>query len=159
MRDVHYHLPHPARDTPQPLPGPHFLVPFPENKRFVGREGILRRLKDSLFDDEHLCSTAVVGLGGVGKTQVALQIAYRARTLPSWSVFWLPALSKAAFDQACTEVVERLRIPTSGTEEAKQVVKAYLESNASGRWLLVVDNAQGCRQINQIRLGPKSDLN
>ncbi|KAH7304540.1 P-loop containing nucleoside triphosphate hydrolase protein [Stachybotrys elegans] len=117
MRDIHYHLPHPpARGDG----APHFLVPFPENKRFVG---------------------PIVGLGGVGKTQVALQIAYHARTLTSWSVFWLSALSMAAFEQACTEMVERLRLSSSGTEETKQVMKGYLELSASGRWLLIVDNA------------------
>ncbi|KAH7303105.1 P-loop containing nucleoside triphosphate hydrolase protein [Stachybotrys elegans] len=116
MRDIHYHLPHPPARADG---APHFLVPFPENKRFV----------------------AIVGLGGVGKTQVALQIAYHARTLTSWSVFWLSALSMAAFEQACTEMVERLRLSTSGIEETKQVVKGYLESSTSGRWLLVVDNA------------------
>ncbi|KAH7304605.1 P-loop containing nucleoside triphosphate hydrolase protein [Stachybotrys elegans] len=138
MRDIHYHLPHPPARADG---APHFLVPFPENKRFVGRENILRCLKDGLSDEGCARSIAIVGLGGVGKTQVALKIAYHARTLTSWSVFWLSALSMAAFEQACTEMVERLRLSTSRTEETKQVIKGYLESSASGQWLLIVDNA------------------
>ena len=86
MRDVHYHMPHPAaraeaaRDMLDPLPGPHFLVPFPENKRFVGREGILERLKNGLSEEDWLHSAVIVGLGGVGKTQAALQTAYHVKS-------------------------------------------------------------------------------
>jgi hypothetical protein len=84
---------------------------------------------------------AVVGLGGVGKTQVALQVAYHVTSQTDWSVFWLSALSMAAFEQSCTEIVERLRLSISGTEDAKKVVKGYLETSASGSWLLIIDNA------------------
>ncbi|KAH7303377.1 P-loop containing nucleoside triphosphate hydrolase protein [Stachybotrys elegans] len=144
MRDIHYHLPHPPARADG---APHFLVPFPENKRFVGRENIIRCLKDGLSGEGCARSIAIVGLGGVGKTQVALQIAYHARTLTSWSVFWLSALSMAAFEQACTEMVERLRLSTSGIEETKQVVKGYLESSTSGRWGIYTylpKNGDGC---------------
>ena len=57
---------------------------------------------------------AVVGLGGIGKTQVALQMAYYTKNKPGWSVFWLPALSMAGFEQACTQIAGKLSIPTSG---------------------------------------------
>ncbi|OBS17011.1 hypothetical protein FPOA_12468 [Fusarium poae] len=47
----------------------------------------------------------------------------------------------AAFEQACKETVGKIRIPAPATEDAKQTVKGYLESTASGQWLVVVDNA------------------
>jgi hypothetical protein len=134
-------------EIPGPLHGPHFIVPFSENKRFVGRDGILRRLKNCLSDDGCLHSVAIAGLGGVGKTQVALHIADHARTQPGWSVFWLSALSMAAFEQFCTDIVENVRLSTSRTEDARKVVKGYLESRVSGRWFLIVDNADDVAAI------------
>ena len=54
---------------------PCHYIPFPKNKRFVGRENIVDTLKEMFFTNE--CqNVAVIGLGGVGKTQVALKFAY-----------------------------------------------------------------------------------
>ncbi|KAM0267118.1 hypothetical protein ACHAQH_010123, partial [Verticillium albo-atrum] len=50
-----------------------FSVPFSRNKRFVGRTMILKTLTEKLFTDEACPSVVLVGLGGMGKTQVALQ--------------------------------------------------------------------------------------
>jgi hypothetical protein len=123
------------------LQAPCFFVPFPENKRFVGREDVLASLRGAVFDDGSPQTVAVVGLGGIGKTQVVLQMAYYAKTKPNWSVFWLPTLSMASFEDACTQMAEELSLPRTGQEDAKELVRGYLESSASGRWLLIVDNA------------------
>ena len=54
---------------------------------------------------------AIVGLGGIGKTQVALQTAYWAKeNRKDLSVFWLPAISMTAFDQGCAELAGKLNI-------------------------------------------------
>ncbi|KAB5511633.1 hypothetical protein GE09DRAFT_1269937 [Coniochaeta sp. 2T2.1] len=54
---------------------PYYHLPFRRNSRFVGREAELDSLKDLLFA-RRSPSVALVGLGGVGKTQAALEIAY-----------------------------------------------------------------------------------
>jgi hypothetical protein len=86
---------------------------------------------------------SIVGLGGTGKTQVALQFAYEVKEAqPEWSIFWVPAVSMESFEQACTEIVQALHIPQSADkEDAKELVKQYLSSSQARRWLLVVDNA------------------
>ena len=87
---------------------------------------------------------SIVGLGGTGKTQVALQFAYIVKEAqPEWSIFWVSALSMESFEQACVEIVEALSIPQAASkeEDAKELVKQWLSSSRSGRWLLVVDNA------------------
>ncbi|KAL6152542.1 hypothetical protein ACJQWK_04653 [Exserohilum turcicum] len=86
---------------------------------------------------------SIVGLGGTGKTQVALQFAYEVKEAqPEWSILWMPALSMESFEQACTEIVHALHIPQAADEkDGKELVKAWLSSGDAGRWLLVVDNA------------------
>ncbi|SPO02492.1 uncharacterized protein DNG_05165 [Cephalotrichum gorgonifer] len=119
----------------------HFFVPFRENRQFVGRETVLADLRDALFDDSGPQTVAIVGLGGVGKTQVALQMAYYTKNKPDWSVFWLPALSISGFEQACTQLASELSLPTSGQEDPKELVRSYLSSSRSGLWTLIIDNA------------------
>ncbi|KAB5581219.1 heterokaryon incompatibility protein-domain-containing protein [Coniochaeta sp. 2T2.1] len=102
---------------------PCYHLPLRRNTRFVGREAELDALKDLLFG-RRSPSVALVGLGGVGKTQAALEIAYWVKEKhPEYSIFWL-AIRKAADD-----------------EDVKESVRRHLSSAAAGPWLLVVDNA------------------
>ncbi|RYP20804.1 hypothetical protein DL767_009389 [Monosporascus sp. MG133] len=79
----------------------HFLVPFGRNENFVGREPILQQLLQRIPPDANKddCQrTAVEGLGGIGKTQVAIEAAYRVRDEhPACSVFWVPAVDSISF--------------------------------------------------------------
>ena len=56
-----------------------FTVPFERNPRFIGRESLLVDLEAKLFVGEQTTETALVRLSGIGKTQVALELAYRTR--------------------------------------------------------------------------------
>ncbi|RYO81839.1 hypothetical protein DL763_008436 [Monosporascus cannonballus] len=60
----------------------HFLVPFGRNENFVGRDSILEQLLERIppsANRDDCQRTAIEGLGGVGKTQVALEAAYCVR--------------------------------------------------------------------------------
>ena len=54
---------------------PCYYLPFRKNRQFVGRATILEALEKKLFIEQSE-TVALVGLGGIGKTQVALQFAY-----------------------------------------------------------------------------------
>src|SRR4051794_35822984 len=59
-----------------------FDLPEMRNDRFVGREDVLETLKSLLEDSEKNNKSGrvvVTGLGGIGKTQVALEYCYRNR--------------------------------------------------------------------------------
>ncbi|RAQ99094.1 kinesin light chain [Stemphylium lycopersici] len=56
------------------------IIPFSKNPRFVGRESQLAQLEATLFSNEQTTTTlAIVGPGGTGKSQLALEVAHRAR--------------------------------------------------------------------------------
>src|SRR4051794_29203274 len=71
--------------NPSPPVAP-FAVPYPQNRLFVGRETELARL-EALLSDGH--TPALTGPGGMGKTQVAVEAAYRLRDQYPGGVFWL----------------------------------------------------------------------
>jgi hypothetical protein len=94
--------------------------------------------------DQECQKLSIVGLGGTGKTQVALQFAYSVKEKwPKYSVLWVVALSMESFEHAFVSVARALRIPqaTGGEEDVKELVQQHLSSSLAGRWLLVVDNA------------------
>src|SRR3569833_815127 len=110
---------------------------------------IFDKLKDMLFVKERQ-TVAVVGLGGVGKTQVALQVAYWAKEkMPEYSVFWLPAFSDEGFERACTDVVRKFAISKiTDDEDPKKTVRRHLSSETVGKKLLVIDNAEEEKKQN-----------
>ncbi|RAR09054.1 kinesin light chain 2 [Stemphylium lycopersici] len=120
-----------------------YYIPFLKNRHFVGRRDELAKLRQRLLVEQDCQKMSIVGLGGMGKTQVALQFAFEVKEAqPEWSIFWVPAMSIESFEQACAEIVQMLHIPQSADkEDAKELVKQYLSSAQARRWLLVVDNA------------------
>ncbi|KAI0434036.1 hypothetical protein F5Y09DRAFT_20100 [Xylaria sp. FL1042] len=119
---------------------PLHLIPLVKNKRFVGRESTLLSLQRMFFAEKRQ-KVAIVGLGGIGKTQVALEFAYWMKEeRPEYSVFWIPGLSNASFNRALTEVAKELGVYTPH-DDPRESVKQFLSSKASGKWLLVLDNA------------------
>ena len=127
-------------------PKPLRVLPFSRNKEFVGRQSQLNRLMTILYTDtEEDCQrAALVGLGGAGKTQIALEFAFRVQELsPGYSVFWVRASDATSFESAYREIGRQLKIPGLDNDEAdvKALVKASLSSESSGKWIMIVDNA------------------
>ncbi|KAF3059497.1 Kinesin light chain [Daldinia childiae] len=126
---------------------PQFTVPFGRNSDFIGREQTLQLLLDKINpgQDQGDCQrVALEGLGGVGKSQLALEAAYRIHDkYPGISVFWVPAISEAAFDNAYREIAQRLGLKELNNSQAdiKLLTKAALEKDSVGKWLFILDSA------------------
>ncbi|OBT86412.1 hypothetical protein VE02_05291 [Pseudogymnoascus sp. 03VT05] len=123
---------------------PSYYLPFLKNRRFVGRATILKTLEKKLFIEKSE-AVALVGLGGIGKTQVALQLAYLVKAnKQGYSIFWVAAQSEASFEKAYAELAQELGVKKTKEDEdedVKDLVRRHLHSEKAGRWLLIVDNA------------------
>ena len=121
-------------------------MPFGRNKDFVGRQSVLDQLLERIppSADEGDCQRTVIeGLGGIGKTQIALEAAFRVRANhQDCSVFWVPAVNAPMFENAYREIGRQLKIQGIDDDEAdiKLLVKAAL-SQSDNDWLLIIDNA------------------
>ncbi|KAJ8133016.1 hypothetical protein O1611_g607 [Lasiodiplodia mahajangana] len=122
---------------------PCHYIPLPKNTQFTGRDNILDKLRRKLFIEQECRTLAIVGLGGIGKTQLVLQLAYWVKeTQHEYSVFWVPALSQGSFEQAYAEIAKRAGIQINLEDsDPTDSVRQYLESERAGKWLLIVDNA------------------
>lgn len=119
-----------------------WLVPFERNVQFIGRKKEMGILQDMIFNKDHVRKAAITGLGGVGKTHIALEIVYRVREKrPRWSIFWIPSTTTEAIEQAFMNISEQLGLQNVTPATAKTRVRDILSSETAGSWLLVIDNA------------------
>ncbi|KAF2677679.1 hypothetical protein K458DRAFT_395748 [Lentithecium fluviatile CBS 122367] len=130
----------------QNRPRPSTMVPFQRGRAFVGRRNILARIEEKNKQAGALNHSriALVGLGGVGKSQIAIEYAYRVResASPMW-VFWVHASNAARFEQAYRNIAAKVELPSRDDPEANilRLVHNWLCDERNGRWLMVVDNA------------------
>jgi hypothetical protein len=120
----------------------HYHVPFSKNTRFTGRTTLLDTLEKALFGEPPSPRTALVGLGGVGKTQIALHFSYRLRaTRPEYSIFWVPITSEQSAMQAYVEIARKLDLRKKNEDQdIRELVCQHLSSGRAGKWLLTIDN-------------------
>ncbi|CAK7238307.1 hypothetical protein SEUCBS140593_010533 [Sporothrix eucalyptigena] len=119
-------------------------VPFEKNPSFTGRESELKELRAALFTKEQTAKVGITGLGGIGKTQLALAMAYEIRDeYEDCCVLWLPSTSRDSIEKAYLNAAQKLGIPGAEDDKAdvKALVRDYLSKERAGRWLLVFDNA------------------
>ncbi|WP_242527562.1 FxSxx-COOH system tetratricopeptide repeat protein [Ktedonosporobacter rubrisoli] len=124
---------------------PYWLVPFHRNLRFTGREEVLKVLHMHLLPERALALTqscALYGLGGIGKTQIALEYAYRY-ALEYTAVFWISAETTESIVASFLSIAEVLHLPERRETNQRQIVSAvrrWLTSH--GQWLLIWDNME-----------------
>ncbi|KAF1991357.1 kinesin light chain 1 [Aulographum hederae CBS 113979] len=119
------------------------LLPFPRNESFVGREDQLQSLEQFFLPNTHRRMT-LYGLGGCGKSALALEFAYRMLAQGAGRlVFWVAAISRESFELAYRKIGIHLCIPgiTDDNADIKGIVNKALSSDSIGQWLMIVDNA------------------
>jgi superfamily II DNA or RNA helicase len=112
----------------------HWMVPFSRNAAFVGRKHHIAALEDGVLRSAERRKTAICGLGGIGKTQIALELAYRVRDKsPEMSVFWIPCTSYESVEQAYMNIAQMTGMPELNAGAVKEQVKTYLSHERSGK--------------------------
>jgi MinD-like ATPase involved in chromosome partitioning or flagellar assembly len=132
-----------------------FNVPL-RNPRFTGREEDLRRLRNKLRTGQSAVvlprsmPVALQGMGGIGKTHLALEYAYRFQSAYD-VVWWVDADPPDFVDVALADLGTRLGIPTRpNVKEATGVVlQALYSGEPYRRWLVIFDNAEDLERIRE----------
>lgn len=133
-----------GEDTLGRKPPSIWKVPHLRNLYFTDREEVLRRLHTTLTrrNASTLSPTcAINGLGGIGKTQTALEYAYRYGSQYK-AVLWARADSHKSLVSdfvALAEPLDLFREAEADQGRVVSAVKRWLQTNS--QWLLILDNA------------------
>ena len=113
----------------------YFNVPHALSPILVGRQGLLRELVDYLSSPSESQKRVVIsGIGGMGKTQLAVKVAFELRESFS-GIFWINASSYELIRAGWANIAE-----TFGLEPNHRAGLHYLASLRKP-WLLIMDNA------------------
>jgi DNA polymerase III delta prime subunit len=123
------------------------IIPFSQNEYFVGRKSQLAELEAKLFSNDQTTTTlAIVGPGGTGKSQLALEVAHRTRlNNKGCSVFWMDASDRDSLSRSYASVARKLSVPGCNNDPAdiKQIVKRCVAAISARKCLLIYDNVEG----------------
>ena len=118
--------------------GPWLVPDMMRTRYFTGRDDLLAKLRRRLVEQHR---AALSGLGGVGKTQLAIEYAVRHRVDYPDGVFWVNAESAGGLTGGFVEIAKTLRLPAAESNNHEQAVRAVLERlNGTSGWLLILDN-------------------
>ncbi|GHO82976.1 FxSxx-COOH system tetratricopeptide repeat protein [Dictyobacter formicarum] len=119
-------------------------IPYPRNPFFMGRDEVLIQLHAQLQGGQAMAlspsPTAISGLGGIGKTQIATEYAYRYHQ-DYVAVLWARAESQDALISSYIAIAKLLNLPEGDADEQEitiEAVKMWLQNHQ--KWLLILDN-------------------
>ncbi|MCA9980914.1 MAG: bacterial transcriptional activator domain-containing protein, partial [Anaerolineales bacterium] len=134
--------------VPEPAPLPlGSIVPYRRNHDFIGREQMLSALGEALLRDANRPNGAVIsGLGGLGKTQLAVEFAFRFAKFFPGGIYWLSFADPngVADEVAAIGGAQGMQLYESGSrlslaDRVGRVRRAWQEP---ARRLLVFDNCE-----------------
>ena len=118
----------------------------PKNDFFTGRKTHLDQIGELLQENGAVGITQAIsisGLGGIGKTQLALEYAYRHLAANTYrAVLWVNAADETTLRSSYDELLRKVNLPEQKERDAErqvQAVKQWLEEHRG--WLLIMDNA------------------
>lgn len=137
--------PIPVFTPPPSRRAPIFSVPYVQNPDFVGRENVLDEIKSRMkFKLGFQARLGLWGLGGIGKTQIAIRYAYSVReNFDDVSVFWIRAANRDRFEASYLDLAQQIGVEFTqdGAVDKLQLVVNHLRNWKCGRWLMIIDNA------------------
>ncbi|KAK4892981.1 hypothetical protein LTR49_028535, partial [Elasticomyces elasticus] len=129
-------------ERPETPPRPTSNIPFRRDPDFVDRKELNDQIHAILSAGG--ARAALVGLGGVGKSQIAIEYCYRVReqSQDTW-VLWIHASNAARFEQSVRDAADLVKIDGRNDPKADihTLFRDWLRDKRKGRWVLVLDNA------------------
>ncbi len=128
------------------------MLPYRRNPFFTDREDILAALY-RFFTFEQIPQTriqALYGLGGIGKTLLAIEYAYLHQH-EYQAILWLNAASRELLSSNLLSLADQLGIPLSDDADEQQhfaAMQQWLQHH--DRWLLVLDDLDDFSMLDQL---------
>ncbi|KAK4660766.1 hypothetical protein QC762_0022340 [Podospora pseudocomata] len=129
-------------ERPETPPKPFTTIPFSRDRDFVNRGDILEQIDRRC--SEPAARVALVGLGGVGKSQLAIEYAHRLATRqPDAWVFWVHAGTYARVEEGFRTIADAVKLTGRNLPKADilQLVYSWLSNERNGRWIMILDSA------------------
>ena len=135
----------PARPGP---PEPPFLVPYRQKgKQVIGRAEVLERIRAALSGDggPYGPAASLQGIGGLGKTQMAVEYAFEFRGEYPNGVFWIDAAQSIA--EQLIAFADAAGWTWHGAPPALKLDTARARLRTTSKCLIVFDDVESVRQI------------
>ena len=120
----------------------YYEVPNRRVNGFVGREDVLQRIDKALSDGTGPHYAVLQGMGGQGKSQVALEYCHRKKDIPYSAIFWVDAATESSFKRSFQSISECIKAETDYLPNIDARVAFILRMFTSWtvQWLMVFDN-------------------
>ncbi|PFR04433.1 hypothetical protein COK31_11235 [Bacillus cereus] len=115
-------------------------VPYKKNPFFMGRNMELKNLEKALSSQDIAVIQAISGLGGVGKTQLALEFCYQKKEEYD-VIYWINAENISSIIGSYEELASILKLPIKDKQNNSitlETIKQWMQTNSN--WLIIFDN-------------------
>lgn len=152
-------IPYPLSSTPNIAGKPNYpgrlpsiwKIP-PRNPFFTGRHSLIQDLHDQLFlhknCDQPVAVMSLQGMGGIGKTQTAVEYAY-VHTQDYTLVWWIDADTPSLITDGLVGLADELSLLAGSPQ--KKIEKLWTELSRRENWLLIYDNVEDLRNLQDYR--------